>query len=132
MPVFINRVILAGNLTKDPERRYTPTGMPVTSFRLAINRRIKDREETCFIDVVTFGKLADTCFEMLSKGANVLVEGYIRYETWETDVGKRSRHVVVADRVNFISLVKDRAEEELVKPEFTDLDVEEEEDEFPF
>ncbi|MGB9808374.1 MAG: single-stranded DNA-binding protein, partial [Thermosulfidibacteraceae bacterium] len=94
-------------------------------------RRFKDRDETCFIDIVTFGKLADTCYEMLSRGSNVLVEGYLRYETWETDVGKRARHVVVANRVNFISLTKERLEE-VTKPEFTDIEIEEDEDEFPF
>ncbi|MEO0279104.1 MAG: single-stranded DNA-binding protein [candidate division WOR-3 bacterium] len=130
MPIFINRVILAGNLTKDPEKRYTTGGTPVTTMRVAVNKRIKDREETCYIDVVAFGKLADVCFEMLSRGSNILVEGYLRYETWETDVGRRARHVVVADRVNFINLTKEKPMESLTKPEF-DIDIEEE-DEFPF
>lgn len=105
-PVYINKVFLAGNLTKDPEMRYMPSGSPVTNFRLAVNRRFRNRngeevEEVCFIDVVVYGRMAEICNEYLSKGRNVLVEGRLRYETWETDVGRRSKHVVVADSVKF-------------------------------
>ncbi len=134
MPVYINKVFLAGNLTKDPEMRYMPSGTPVTTFRLAVNRRFRNKngeevDETCFIDVVVYGKTAEVCNEYLSKGRNVLVEGRLRFETWETDAGRRSRHVVVADSVKFLGGREEK--EEIVKPDISDIDLEED-DEFPF
>ncbi len=134
MAVYINKVFLAGNLTKDPELRYMPSGTPVTNFRIAVNRRYKSRsgddvEETCFIDVVVYGKMAEVCNEYLSKGRNVLVEGRLRFDTWETDTGKRSKHVVVADAVKFLGGREDK--EEIVKPDVSEVDVEDD-DEFPF
>jgi len=107
MPVYINKVFLAGNLTKDPEMRHMPSGTPVTTFRMAVNRRFRNRsgeevDDTCFIDVVVYGRLAEVCNEYLQKGRNVLVEGRLRFETWDTDAGKRSRHVVVAENVTFL------------------------------
>ena len=134
MPVYINKVFLAGNLTKDPEMRYMPSGTPVTTFRLAVNRRFRNKngeevDETCFIDVVVYGKIAEVCNEYLSKGRNVLVEGRLRFETWETDAGRRSRHVVVADSVKFLGGREEK--EDIVKPDISDIDLEED-DEFPF
>ena len=134
MPVYINKVFLAGNLTKDPEMRYMPSGTPVTTFRLAVNRRFRNKngeevDEACFIDVVVYGKTAEVCNEYLSKGRNVLVEGRLRFETWETDAGRRSRHVVVADSVKFLGGREEK--EEIVKPDISDIDLEED-DEFPF
>ncbi len=134
MAVFINKVFLAGNLTRDPELRYMPSGMPVANFRLAVNRRYRNKsgeevEETCFIDVVVYGKMAEVCNEYLSKGRNVLVEGRLRLETWETDAGKRSKHVVVADTVKFLG-GRD-VKEDVVKPDVSDVELEED-DEFPF
>ena len=136
-PLYVNRVFLAGNLTRDPEMRYMPSGMPVTNFRLAVNRRYRNRngeetEEVCFIDVVVYGKLAEVCNEYLSKGRNVFVEGRLRLDTWDTDAGKRSKHVVVADVVKFIGGRGDKVEEEdIVKPDVSGIDLEED-DEFPF
>ena len=133
-PVYINKVFLAGNLTRDPEMRYMPSGVAVTTFRLAVNRRYRNKsgeevEEVCFIDVVVYGKMAEVCNEYLSKGRNVLVEGRLRLETWETDVGKRSKHVVVADTVKFLGGKAER--EDLVKPDLSDVDLEADDD-FPF
>ena len=137
MPVYINKVFLAGNLTKDPEMRHMPSGTPVTTFRMAINRRFRSRngeevDDTCFIDVIVYGRLAEVCNEYLTKGRNVLVEGRLRFETWDTDTGRRSRHVVVAENVTFLGAKVERDEEEIIKPEFPDVDFEEEDDEFPF
>ncbi|HDD52668.1 MAG TPA: single-stranded DNA-binding protein [Thermosulfidibacter takaii] len=132
----INRVILAGNLTRDPDVRYLPSGTPVTSFRLAVNRRFKgksgDVDETCFIDVKVYGKQAESCGEFLSKGRNVLVEGYLRLEQWDSEGGKRSKHVVVADRVQFLGFVKEKKEEEVVAPDVSDVPVEDDDEDFPF
>ena len=74
-----NKVILIGNLTKNPELRYTPSGTPVTNFGLAVNRRYRQaddlKEEVCYIDIVVFGKQAEHCGQYLSKGNGVIVDG---------------------------------------------------------
>jgi single-strand DNA-binding protein len=102
-----NRIILIGNLTKDPELRYTPQGTPVASFRIAVNSRFKQtselREETLFIDVVTFGKQAETCSQYLSKGRPVLVEGRLQERRWESEGQHKSKFEVVAQTVRFLS-----------------------------
>src|SRR3990172_8626582 len=102
-----NRIILIGNLTKDPELRYTPQGTPVASFRIAVNSRYKQaeesREETLFIDVVTFGKQAETCSQYISKGKSVLVEGRLQERRWEADGQQKSKFEVIAQTVRFLS-----------------------------
>ena len=102
-----NRVILLGNLTRDPEIRYTPQGTPVATFGLAVNRRYRQgneqREDTCFVDIVAFGRTAELVGEYLSKGRSTLVEGRLSYRSWEGEDGvKRSKHEVVAQSVNFM------------------------------
>lgn len=137
MAINVNRVILAGNLTRDPDVRYLPSGTPVANFRIAVNRRYKgksgDVDETCFVDVKVYGKQAESCGEYLSKGRNVLVEGYLRLEQWDSEGGKRSKHVVVADRVQFLGFGKEKGEE-VATPDVSDVPAESEEDEddFPF
>ena len=110
-----NRIILIGNLTKDPELRYTPQGTPVASFRIAVNSRYKQaegsREETLFIDIVTFGKQAETCSQYLNKGKSVLVEGRLQERRWESEGQQRSKFEVVAQRVRFLSSKKGPAQE---------------------
>ena len=103
----LNRVILMGNLTRDPQVRYTAAGTPVATLGLAVNNRIKQgdewKDDPCFIDVVVFGKQAESCGEYLSKGRPVLIEGRLQYRTWESQEGqKRSKHEVLADRVQFM------------------------------
>lgn len=103
----LNRVYLLGNLTRDPELRYTPSGTAVASFGLAVNRRYRQgeelREETCFVDVVVFGRQAETVSEYLSKGRQALVEGRLTWRSWEADDGtRRSKHEVVAQNIQFI------------------------------
>jgi single-strand DNA-binding protein len=84
---MFNRVILIGNLTKDPEVRYTPGGTPVATVHIAVNSKFKSgddwKEETLFIDAVVFGKQAESCGQYLSKGRSVLVEGRLRERRWE-------------------------------------------------
>ena len=102
-----NRIILIGNLTKDPELRYTPQGTPVCNFRLAVNSRFKqgedNKDETLFIDIVTFGKQAETCSQYLGKGKSVLTEGRLQERRWESDGQQRSKVEVVAQTVRFLS-----------------------------
>ena len=102
-----NKVILMGNLTRNPELRYTPSGTPVASFGLAVSRRFKQgddlKEEVCFVDIVVFGKQAEHCGQYLSKGNGVIVEGRLQQRRWETEDGqKRSKHEVVAQTVTFM------------------------------
>jgi single-strand DNA-binding protein len=103
----LNKVILIGNLTRDPEMRYTPNGTAVTTLSLAVNRRFKQgeetREEVCYIDVVVFGRQAETCSQYLAKGSGVVVDGRLSQRRWEAEDGtKRSKHEVVAQDVRFM------------------------------
>lgn len=106
---YYNKVILMGNLTRDPELKYLPSGTAVANFGLAINRRYTDREsgekreEVCFVDIGAFGTWGENCNQYLSKGSTVLVEGRLRFSTWETDDGqRRSKLSVVSFRGQFI------------------------------
>ena len=104
----LNRVFLMGNLTKDPELRYTPSGTAVTNLRIAVNRRYKTqtgelKEETAFITVVAWGKQAETCTQFLAKGRPIFVEGRLQMRSWETPDGqKRNILEVRASRVQFL------------------------------
>jgi single-strand DNA-binding protein len=113
--VTFNRVILAGNLVRDPEIRYLPSGTSVTSFGIAVNHRYKQnnelKEEVSFFDIVVFGKQGENCAEYLSKGRPVLVEGRLRQRRWETEGTKRSKIEVVADGVQFLGSPKGGAGE---------------------
>jgi len=104
----LNKVILLGNLTRDPELKYLPSGTAVAEFGLALNRRFRgqdgqQREEVCFVDIQVFGRQAETSAEYLSKGRQALIEGRLKLDQWETQDGqKRSKMRVCADRVQFI------------------------------
>jgi single-strand DNA-binding protein len=102
-----NKIILIGNLTKDPELRYTPQGTPVASFRLAVNHRYKQadevKKETTFIDNVVFGKQAESCSKYLNKGSSVLVEGRLQERRWESNGQQKSKFEVIAQSVRFLS-----------------------------
>lgn len=105
--VGFNKVILIGNLTRNPELRYTPSGTPVANFGLAVNRRYKQaddqKEEVCYIDIVVFGKQAEHCGQYLSKGDGAIIDGRLQQRRWETDDGqRRSKHEVVAQGVTFL------------------------------
>ena len=103
-----NKVLLMGNLTKDPELRYTPQGAAVANLRLAVNRRYKDKnqelkEEVCFITAVVWNKQAETCNQYLHKGSSVFVEGRLASRSWEDNTGaKRNVIEVKAERVQFL------------------------------
>lgn len=104
-----NKVLLIGNLTKDPELRYTPQGVAVVNLRLAVNRRFKDRnqelkDETCFITVVAWDKQAETCNQYLHKGSPIFIEGRLQSRSWEDNAGaKRSVIEVRAERIQFLA-----------------------------
>jgi len=103
---MFNRIILIGNLTRDPEVRYTPGGTPVTTIRLAVSSKFKQgddtKEETLFIDTVVFGKQAESCGKFLNKGNPVLVEGRLRERKWESEGVQKSKFEVIARDVRFM------------------------------
>lgn len=107
MAMNLNRVLLIGNLTKDPELRYTPSGTAVATVRLAVNSSFKSasgerKEETCFVNVIVWSKQAEICTQYLKKGRPVFVEGRLVYRTWEAEGKTRSTMEVRADRVQFL------------------------------
>ena len=102
-----NRVILVGNLTRDPELRYIPSGTAVTEIGLAVNDRRKGPngewiEETTFVDVTLWARQAEIASEYLSKGSSVLVEGRLKLDTWEKEGKKNYRLRVIGDRMQFL------------------------------
>ena len=102
-----NKVILMGNLTKDPEVRYLPSGVAVASFGLAVNRKYKQdnelKEEVCFVDISVFGKQAENCGQYLTKGQGVVVDGRLSQRRWEGEDGqKRNKHEVIAQSIQFL------------------------------
>ena len=104
----LNKILLIGNLTKDPELRYTPGGVAVANLRLAVNRKYKDKtgewkEDTCFITVSAWDKQAEVCNQYLQKGKPVFVEGRLQSRNWETTSGeKRTTIDVRAERIQFL------------------------------
>jgi single-strand DNA-binding protein len=108
MAASLNRVILIGNLTADPELRYTPGGTARTRFSIAVNRQYKNasgqlQEETTFVPIVTWGSQAENCANFLSKGRSVAVEGRLRIDSFENTEGERKKVVeVVASTVQFL------------------------------
>ena len=121
-----NKVILMGNLTRDPEVRELPGGGSVTTLGLAVNEKwtTKDgekREEVCFVDVDAFGRQGEVVMEYFGQGKPILVEGKLRFRTWEDgDGNKRSKHSLVLDRFSFVG-GRDSSNGQL--PDSTDNDV---------
>ena len=103
-----NKVIMVGNLTRDPQLSYLPSQTPVVEFGLAINRRWRgangeQREDTCFIDCRCYGKQAETFNQYMTKGQSVLIEGRLQFDTWEAQDGsKRSKHRINVERFQFM------------------------------
>ena len=104
----LNKVLLIGNLTKDPELRYTPNGTAVANLRIAVSRKFKDRtgelkEDTCFVTVTAWDKQAEICNQYLQKGRPIFVEGILQSRSWDTPDGqKRSTIDVRAERIQFL------------------------------
>jgi single-strand DNA-binding protein len=103
-----NRIVLVGNLTRDPQLSYTPANTPVCKFGIATNRTFKDRDgnsrdETCFVDCTLFGRGGEVFNQYMSKGQQVLVEGRLQFSQWTTQEGdKRSKHEVVVENFTFL------------------------------
>jgi len=103
-----NRVILMGNLTRDPQLRYTPSGTAVSDFGIAVNKRIKSQdgakqEKTTFVDVTVWRRTAEVVCQYLSKGSPIFLEGYLELDSWKTEDGQnRSKLRVIADNVQFL------------------------------
>ncbi len=112
----LNRVFLMGNLTRDPEVRYTPSGTAVGDLGLAVNETYKNKagetvESTVFVDVEVWARQAETCVEYLYKGSPVFVEGRLKLDQWTNQQGeKRSKLRVRADRVQFLGAPRRGAE----------------------
>lgn len=104
--MYINKVMIYGNLTRDPEMRSLPSGMQVTNFSVATNRVYNDRdgnkqEQTDFHNIVVFGKQAETVAQYLKKGSSAYIEGRLQTRSWDKDGQKQYRTEVIADRVQF-------------------------------
>ncbi len=104
--MYLNKAIIIGNLTRDPELKAIPSGMQVASFSVATNRVWKDKngakqESTDYHNIVVFGKQADSVGKYLKKGQSVLIEGRIQTRSWEAEGKKNYRTEIVADRVQF-------------------------------
>jgi len=103
---MFNRIILIGNLTRDPEVRYTPGGTPVATISVAVNSKFRQgdetKEEVLFINAVVFGKQAENCGHYLNKGNPVLIEGRLRERKWESEGVQKSKFEVVARDVRFL------------------------------
>lgn len=102
-----NRVVLIGNLTRDVELRYTPSGTAVTDIALAVNERVKRNEqwveEAHFFDVTLWGRTAEVASEYLSKGSSVLIEGRLKQDRWEQDGQKRTKIKIVGEKMQMLS-----------------------------
>lgn len=105
---MFNKVIIIGNLTRDVELRYLPSGSAVATIGLASNRRYKKQdgtmgEEVCFVDVKLFGRTAEVANQYLKKGSKVLIDGKLAFESWMDQTGvKRSRHVITAELMQML------------------------------
>jgi single-strand DNA-binding protein len=125
-----NKVLLVGNLTKDPELRYTPQGTAVVNLRLAVNRKFRDKnqelkEEACFVTAVVWNKQAETCNQYLHKGSPILVEGRLQSRSWEDNSGqKRSVLEVRAERVQFLGTAPSKSAAEPIDEQLQEPSVE--------
>lgn len=106
----LNKVILLGNLTRDPEIKNAPSGTPVAKLRIAVNEQFRDRatnqlkEVACYVDVTVWDKQAEACATFLQKGSQIIVDGRLTYEEWKTSTGEnRNRLSVRADRIQFLN-----------------------------
>ncbi|MEA1870883.1 MAG: single-stranded DNA-binding protein [Candidatus Bipolaricaulota bacterium] len=138
MSASLNKVILIGNLTADPELQYTASGTARTKFRIAINRQYKDKsgqlqEDVTFVPIVAWGSQAENCANYLSKGRSVAIEGRLRIHTFETQEGeKRKMTEVVARNVQFLGGPSRSADEPGTVPTGNEKPAKKDEEEVPF
>jgi single-strand DNA-binding protein len=132
--------MLIGRLTRDPEVRFLPSGMQVTSLSIAVSRKFKDkngewREEASFFDIESYGKLAERVGSQLSKGYQVIIEGELRQDRWESPSGeKRSKVKIIAERIALLGKPSDRNAKPTSAEEDLDIPVEdfESDEDVPF
>lgn len=112
----LNKVILLGNLTKDPELKRSPSGIAVAKLRIAVNEQFRERttgqlkEVACYVDVMVWDRQAEACGQFLQKGSQVIVDGRLTYDEWKTPAGEmRNKMSVRADRVQFLNNTKKQA-----------------------
>lgn len=104
-----NRVVIMGNLTRDPEYKQLSSGQAVCRLGLASNRQFKNKQsgsmvqEVCYVDIDVWGPQAESCRQYLQKGRGVLIEGRLKFDSWEQEGKTRSKHSIVADRVVFLA-----------------------------
>ncbi len=109
----VNRTILVGNLTRDPELRHTPSGTAVCKIRLAVNTRTKDAdgnwgEKPNYFDVTVWGNQGENCAQYLAKGRAIAVDGRLEWREWEQEDGQKRQAVeIIADNVQFLSQPRD-------------------------
>ncbi len=122
-----NRIIMVGNLTRDPELKQLPSGQSVCRLGLASNRQFKNRQtgmqtqEVCYVDIDVWGPQAESCQQYLTKGRPVLVEGRLKFDSWQDPQGAtRSKHSITADRVVFLAAGADTQEESDTKSDRQD------------
>jgi single-strand DNA-binding protein len=125
----LNKVFLIGNLTKDPELRYTPNGVGVVNLRVAVNRKFRDRasgelkEETCFITVTAWDKQAEACKQHLFKGSPIFIEGTLQSRSWESSDGQKRNVIEIrAERVQFLGPIRGNKSESESEPEVAQED----------
>lgn len=129
----LNSVVVAGNLTKDPVFRETSNRTPVVNFSVAANRRYKDssnqwQEDVCYVGVVAWNKLADSCRERLRKGSAVLIDGELQSRSWKTEDGHNRTIVEIkAKRIQFLNKFKKNGEEvdSVIEDSYDDSDYQE-------
>jgi single-strand DNA-binding protein len=106
--MFYNKVIMAGNLTRDPQLSYLPSQTPVVDFGLAVNRKWTSKdgqasEEVCFIDCIAFGKTGENINKYLTKGRQIFIEGRLKFDTWQVQDGsRRSKHKLIVESFSFL------------------------------
>lgn len=98
----VNHITVTGNLTRDPEVKFTPSGIPVCEMRIGISTRVKGGDDSIFVDVEAWEKQAESCGEHLRKGSWILVEGRLKQEQWESDGQRRSKISIVGHRIVFL------------------------------
>ncbi|MCX7739349.1 MAG: single-stranded DNA-binding protein [Hydrogenothermaceae bacterium] len=129
---MLNKVLLVGRLSRNPEVRFLASGMQITSFTIVVNRRYKSKngewqEESYFFDVEAYGNVAERVASTLSKGYQVLLEGSLRQDKWESQSGeKRSKVKIVADRVSIISKPVSKNVDSEINEESIKLDIDSE------
>ncbi len=123
-----SKVILMGNVTRDPEIRALPSGTSLAGFGVGINRRYKGsdgnpKDETCFVDITFFGKSAEICEKYVHKGDSIVIEGRLKLESWEKDGQKRSKLVVIGEKLHLMPKKANKSDDaaaEIIADESTD------------